>query len=106
MGGVSMVGGSVGGIGNVAQSARSIAKVQNNDNVVLKFSDYLNDALNKVNDLQVESEKISGDFALGKTDNIHEMMIAGEKANIALQLTMQIRTKVLDAYNEIMRIQI
>ena len=63
-------------------------------------------SLNKVNDLQLESAELTNDFATGKTDNIHQVLIAGEKADIALQLTMQIRTKILDAYSEIMRMQI
>lgn len=72
----------------------------------LSFADFLRDALNKVNDLQIESEKATEALASGRTDNIHQVMITAEKAEIALQLTMQIRNKLLDAYNEIMRIQI
>jgi len=73
---------------------------------VISFGDYLQTALNSVNQLQLDSTQIGIDFAAGKTDNIHEVMIAGEKADIAMQLTMQIRNKVVDAYNEIMRMQI
>jgi len=76
-----------------------------NENVV-SFGDYLKNALDTVNQLQSDSQQIGVDFAAGKTDNIHEVMIAGEKADIAMQLTMQIRNKVVDAYNEIMRMQI
>jgi flagellar hook-basal body complex protein FliE len=49
---------------------------------------------------------LTEDFAAGRTDNIHQVMIAAEKSDIALQFTMQIRNKILDAYNEIMRMQI
>jgi flagellar hook-basal body complex protein FliE len=76
-----------------------------NENVV-SFGNYLKNALDNVNQLQLDSQQIGVDFAAGKTDNIHEVMLAGEKADIAMQLTMQIRNKVLDAYNEIMRMQI
>jgi flagellar hook-basal body complex protein FliE len=82
---------------------------QNNENQnenVVSFGDYLKNALDNVNQLQLDSQQIGVDFAAGKTDNIHEVMIAGEKADISMQLTMQIRNKVLDAYNEIMRMQI
>ncbi len=72
----------------------------------LNFSEFLNDALNKVNDMQLESDKLTDEFAAGKTDNIHQVLITAEKADIALQLTMQIRNKILDAYSEIMRMQI
>ncbi len=72
----------------------------------VSFGEYLNSALMKVTDLENEAGKLKEDFALGKTDNIPEVLIAGEKANIALQFTMQIRNKILDAYSEIMRMQI
>jgi flagellar hook-basal body complex protein FliE len=72
----------------------------------VSFGEYLNSALMKVSDLENQSNQLQEDFALGKTDNIPEVLIAGEKANIALQFTMQIRNKILDAYSEIMRMQI
>jgi flagellar hook-basal body complex protein FliE len=43
------------------------------------------------------------DFAIGKNNNIHEVMIAAEKAGLSLKFLMQIRNKLLDAYQEIMR---
>ncbi|MCX7746993.1 MAG: flagellar hook-basal body complex protein FliE [Clostridia bacterium] len=70
------------------------------------FSDFLSEALNKVNSLQNESAKITEDFVAGRTDSIHQVQIASEKAEVALQFTMQIRNKILDAYHEIMRVQI
>lgn len=89
---------------NQAKSANQESDSQKGQ--VISFGDYLKNALNNVNQLQLDSQQIGVDFAAGKTDNIHEVMIAGEKADIALQLTMQIRNKVVDAYNEIMRMQI
>lgn len=72
----------------------------------VSFGEYLNSALTKVTNLENQADQLKEDFALGKTDNIPEVLIAGEKANIALQFTMQIRNKVVDAYSEIMRMQI
>lgn len=93
---------SVNSLGNTIDKA---VKVENED-IAVSFANYLRDAMNKTNDLQVESAQIADDFAAGKTDNIHQVMIAAEKADIALQFTMQIRNKILDAYSEIMRMQI
>ena len=70
------------------------------------FSDILGEALNKVNDLQIESQNVTDSFLSGETDNIHNVMIASSKANLALQMTIQVRNKVMDAYNEIMNMQI
>lgn len=72
----------------------------------VSFGEYLNSALLKVSNLENQSTQLKEDFAIGKTDNIPEVLIAGEKANVALQFTMQVRNKVLDAYSEIMRMQI
>jgi flagellar hook-basal body complex protein FliE len=79
-------------------------KISNNDGFG-KFKEMFDQALNDVSKMQVESDQTTQDFALGKTDNIHHVMITAEKANIALQFTMQIRNKALEAYNEIMRMQ-
>lgn len=56
--------------------------------------------------LQTNANEMSVDFALGKIDNVADVMIAQEKASIALQYTVQLRNKLLDAFNEIMRIQV
>jgi flagellar hook-basal body complex protein FliE len=78
----------------------------NSKNSGVSFGEYLNSALNKVSDLDLQAEQLKQDFALGNTDNISEVLIAGEKANVAIQFTMQVRNKILDAYSEIMRMQI
>lgn len=72
----------------------------------VSFGEYLNSALMKVTDMENHAAQLKEDFALGKTDNIPEVLIAGEKASIALQFTMSIRNKIVDAYTEIMRMQI
>lgn len=59
-----------------------------------------------MNHLQVEADKIARDFALGKVDDIHDVTIATEKAQLALKLTLAIQSKVVSAYKEIMRMQI
>ena len=64
------------------------------------------DALNNVNALEQESAKITEDFIAGRTDNIHSVMIASEKASISLQFVMEVRNKVIEAYQEIMRMQV
>ncbi len=72
----------------------------------LNFKDLLQQNINKVNNMQLDSNQITEDFALGKTDNIHQVMIAAEKAETSMKLTMGIQNKVIDAYKEIMRLQV
>lgn len=70
------------------------------------FGEYLKEALGNVNKLQVEADEFKKLLATGQIDNIHQVTIATEKADIALQMTMAVRNKILDAYKEIMRMQI
>ncbi|GMQ60470.1 flagellar hook-basal body complex protein FliE [Vallitalea sediminicola] len=73
------------------------------------FEDIYKAAIGLVDDtnqLQKKSEQITTDFAAGKTDNFVDVLIASEKASVALQYTVKIRDKLLDAYNEIMRMQV
>ncbi len=70
------------------------------------FSQLMKDNLDKVNQLQIESDQITTDFALGKVENIHDVTIAAEKAKLALNMTVAIQGKLLSAYQEIMRMQL
>lgn len=70
------------------------------------FGKFLKEALNKVNAAQVEAQQLTQEFALGNDVELHQVIIATEKASLALQLTMQIRNKAIDAYQEIMRMQV
>ena len=78
----------------------------NTDEQNLKFSDVLSNALSDVNQLQLKASHSSVDLAAGKVQDISEAVIATEKATIALQLTMQVRNKIVDAYQEVMRMQV
>lgn len=70
------------------------------------FSTFLRESIEKVNLLEEDAGQYDLKIATGQLENIHEAMIATQKADIALQLTMQIRNKILEAYREIMRMQI
>jgi len=81
-------------------------KVNEGTNMLISFADYLKGAMDETSKLENYSSALTDDFAAGRTDNIHDVMIASEKAGVALDFIMQIRTKMLDAYNEIMRMQL
>jgi len=70
------------------------------------FQQILSTALEDVNKLQLSAQQGSANLAAGKIQDVSEVVIATEKATIALQLTMQVRNKVVDAYQEIMRMQV
>lgn len=71
----------------------------------LSFSEYLSQALQDVQDLQDEASYSSTQLVLGQEEYLHNTVLALEKANLALQLTIQVRDKVVEAFQELMRIQ-
>lgn len=93
------------GIQKVAQDTST--KGLEKDNVSkASFGDILKNSIEKVNKLQVEADQASSELLLGKDKNIHQVMIAVEKANLSFQLMMQVRNKIISAYEEMMRIQV
>ncbi|PRX33679.1 flagellar hook-basal body complex protein FliE [Orenia metallireducens] len=89
---------------------QSILKIDafdnNQDSKRSSFTDMLKNSLQKVNKLQEASDKANQDLVLGRVDSIHEVMIAGQKAKTSLELTTAITRKAIDAYKEVMRIQV
>lgn len=70
------------------------------------FSELLSSTLNRVNDQQIQSDKAIEQFHSGKAENMHEVMIAVEQADISLRMLVQMRNKAQAAYEEIMRMQV
>ncbi|MEK6583590.1 MAG: flagellar hook-basal body complex protein FliE, partial [Nitrospirota bacterium] len=59
-----------------------------------------------VNTLQKESDQAVQDLLSGKDQNLHQVMIVVEKANLSFQLMMQVKNKIIGAYEEMMRTQV
>lgn len=70
------------------------------------FSKFLEDALSQVNGLQNQANTASFQLATGQVQDISSVMVALEKANLSLSMTVSVRDKVIDAYNQIMRMQL
>jgi flagellar hook-basal body complex protein FliE len=70
------------------------------------FQDFLKDSLQEVNDLQNEADAAIRQLAQGKTQDIHRTMVMVEKADLSFQLMMKVRNKLLEAYHEMMRMQV
>ncbi len=64
------------------------------------------DNINSVSDTVKVADKLAVDFAVGKLENPETLMIAQEKASLAVSYATTITNKILDVYNEIMRMQI
>ena len=78
----------------------------NNPLVAESFEKVLSRALEPVNNLQLQSAELDGQLAQGKLEYVHQAMVMAQKASLALDMTMQIRNKVVEAYQEIMRTQV
>lgn len=73
--------------------------------VDIPFGEYLKNSINNVNNLQIEADKLSQKLVTGEVADLHQVMIASEKASIAMQFAVQVRNKLVEAYQEIMRMQ-
>ena len=70
------------------------------------FSDVLRNSVDKVNEMQAQSDTAIKELVAGRSKNIHETMLTIERADTSLKLMMQVRNKILDAYKEIMHMQV
>ena len=70
------------------------------------FATLLQQSLERVDGLQHEADAAARAFALGQAPSVHDTMIAMEKADLSLRLTTKVRNKVVEAYQEIMRMQV
>ncbi len=102
-----MGAGSINGISGISPSIfETSGPISTEKNSSVSFAEILKGALDNTNDMIVQSENMADQFAAGKIDNMDQVLIASEKADIALQYTWAVRNKIMDAYSEIMRMQI
>jgi flagellar hook-basal body complex protein FliE len=101
MSSVSGVGG-VGGVGGGGFSLPLMEGVKGSS----EFDRILTKAVDGVDGTLKDSDAVAKNFAAGKVENPHEVMIRLEEANLTLQWTLQVRNKVVDAYNEMMRMSV
>ncbi len=69
------------------------------------FQDTLKAYINQVDRQLKQADDLQLEFAVGRRHDVHEVMIATEKAGISFRLLMQIRNRLLEAYQEVMRMQ-
>lgn len=70
------------------------------------FASVLKESINNVNELQVQSDKMTEKLVRGENIDLHQVMIASQKASITMQATLEIRNKVIEAYQETMRMPV
>jgi len=103
------------GIDNILeqlQSASALASgakktTVDQDAVQADFSNTLKTAVDKVNNVQQTAGQLSKDFVSGESDtDLHEVMVSLQKANVSFQSMVQVRNKLVTAYQEIMNMQV
>ncbi len=70
------------------------------------FKDTLSKFVQSVNDLQTKASDAETSFLKGEITDVHQVMIAVEEASVAFELLMEIRNKLLDSYQQIIRMSV
>lgn len=71
-----------------------------------KFSNILKSAIEHVNKVENEANIKTEQLATNKIEDLHDVMITAQKASITVEAAVQVQQKVIDAYNEMMRMQV
>lgn len=70
------------------------------------FSKVISDAINKVNDAQVTADQKVEGFIKGEDVNMHDVMLSMQESQLSMQLLIEVRNKVVEAYQELNRVQL
>lgn len=87
-------------------NGKSTGETSQGNQSTASFKDVLAEKLEEANSLQKQADRLTETFMAGGEADIHEMLIAMEKADMALRETVEIRNKLVEAYKEIEKMQI
>lgn len=87
---------------NIKNNDEKVEKGNNN----VSFANMLKDKLSEVNEKQLDADKTTESFIKGEDVDIHDVMIKTEEAKLSLELAVQVRNKLIEAYQEISRMQV
>ncbi|HNW93160.1 MAG TPA: flagellar hook-basal body complex protein FliE [bacterium] len=88
-----------------ASSAAPAPVTANSNEMVGSFKNMLGELLGSTDALQKQSQEMTQQLATGQITNVHDVMIAAEKAKTAMQLTLAIRGKLLEAYQALQQLR-
>lgn len=86
----------------ISQTPREEEKTESSDG---GFGQLITQQLEKLNQSQLESDSLIAQFAAGETEDLHQVMIAAEEARLQMELTVQVRNKIVEAYKELNSMQ-
>lgn len=97
---------------NISQNIQSIGlnSLNSNENQKITdpsvFTDIIGDALNKVNESQVDANNKVESFIKGEDVTMHEVMISMQESQLSMQLLIEMRNKLVEAYQEVNKVQL
>jgi len=99
---------AIGGIKSLGSiDPRAIYGVENTPGTTqTSFADQLKNALSEVDQLQTNREQMVEGMVTGQATEVHDVMIAAKEAQLAFELLLEVRNKLLESYQEIMRLQV
>jgi flagellar hook-basal body complex protein FliE len=83
-----------------------IAKTNQSTSAINNFSQILNKAINDLSQKENTANQAIASLAAGEDIDLHQVMLAMEEADISLQLALKVRNKLVEAYQDIMRMQV
>jgi flagellar hook-basal body complex protein FliE len=96
----------ISSISNVVSNAQQISSVGNTQESTSSFSNILSDALDNIKETEAEAQAANQALLTGESDDIHTALIAAQKANVAVSLAVEVRNRVVEAYNKITEMQV
>ncbi len=93
-------------IQHVESMRKPAHRIEADDQRVPAFSETLKKFMSDVNQMQNHADRSIEKMAAGEITDVHQVMVAVEEANTAFSLMMEIRNKMMDAYQEVLRMQI
>lgn len=97
---------SIEAIGASKNLAMAIQSKENAAGPLESFGDYLEKALDDLNSLQNQADSMVTRLAAGEPVELHQVALAVEQSSLAFQLALQVRNKLVEAYQEVMRMQV
>ena len=88
------------------QEFQSKVKTAPSQSETPKFASMLNEAMSEVDQAQKTSDEQISKVLTGDVQDVHSAMIAMQKADLSFQMMMQVRNKLIDAYHEVVRMQV
>ncbi|MDK2562681.1 flagellar hook-basal body complex protein FliE [Romboutsia sedimentorum] len=93
------------GIGNIPLDKKIVSE-SGNEAEKVEFSDIIKDAINKVNEKQVNANENIESLIKGENVTMHDVMLSMQESQISMQLMLEVRNKLFDAYQEVNRVQL